>query len=223
MPLLGNKERKQIKQIFDQNLLKEVDLLVFTQNINCQYCNETKMIAEELAELSDKVKTKVYNFAIDRNKKEEFGIEMVPAIVVLGEGEKDYGVRFLGIPSGYEFATLIEDIIDVSREETQLMDETWQALSSLEAPLYVQVFITPTCPYCPRMVRLAHKFALATPKIKADMVEVIEFPHLGKKYQVMGVPKTVINDIVEFEGAVPEDYFLEKVLEAANLVTERKF
>ncbi len=222
MPLLGKKEREQIKDIFEKNLSKEVKLIVFTQNVNCQYCNETKMIVEEIAELSDKIKVEVYNFALDNGKKEKYGIDKVPAIVILGEGDKDLGIRFFGIPSGYEFSTLIEDIVDVSREETQLLDETWKGLSKIEVPLHVKVFITPTCPYCPRMVRLAHKFAMASPKIRSDMIEVIEFPQLGEKYQVMGVPKTVINDLVEFEGAVPEDYFLEKILEAANLVGEKK-
>jgi glutaredoxin-like protein len=221
MPLLGKKERDQIKKIFDENLVNEVTLMMFTQTIECQYCNETRMIVEELAELSPKVKAEVYNFTLDKEVVEKYGIDKIPAIAILGREKRDLGIRFYGIPSGYEFTTLIEDIVDISKEETKLTEPTWKALAELDVPLHIQVFVTPTCPYCPRMVRLAHQFAMATPKIRSDMIEVIEFPYLGEKYQVMGVPKTVINDLVEFEGVVPEEYFLERVQKAAQLLKEK--
>ena len=80
----------------------------------------------------------------------------------------------------------------------------------------VTVYSTPTCPYCTMAVRLAHQFALVSPKIKADMVESTEFPHLAHKFNVAGVPKTVINETVTIDGAVPEDVFLEHVLKAAE-------
>ena len=79
----------------------------------------------------------------------------------------------------------------------------------------IQVFVTPTCPYCPAAVRMAHKLAMANPNIYGEAVEATEFPALSQKFYVMGVPKTVINEgAVQFEGAYPEDDFVEKVLEA---------
>lgn len=57
-------------------------------------------------------------------------------------------------------------------------------------------------------------FALESDKVRADMVEAIEFPHLANKYQVFGVPRTVINDKVHQEGAVPEPVLLAKLLQA---------
>ena len=65
-------------------------------------------------------------------------------------------------------------------------------------------------------VRLAHKFAIENEHITADMVEAIEFPHLANKFGVYGVPRTVINDIVHQEGAVPEPLMLDKLLEAVG-------
>ena len=79
---------------------------------------------------------------------------------------------------------------------------------------YLQVFVTPTCPYCPQAVRLAHKLAMESELITADMVEAIEFPHLSNKYHVHGVPRTVINETFHQEGAVPEPLLLAKLQEA---------
>lgn len=63
-------------------------------------------------------------------------------------------------------------------------------------------------------MRLAHQFALESGLITGDMVEATEFPHLVQRYGVRGVPKTVVNETVFIEGAVPEDAYLSKVLEA---------
>jgi alkyl hydroperoxide reductase subunit AhpF len=80
----------------------------------------------------------------------------------------------------------------------------------------MQVFVTPTCPYCPQAVVLAHKMAAASPLVRADMVEAQEFPHLATKYQVMGVPRTVINETTHVEGAAPESMVLGKLREAVS-------
>jgi len=74
------------------------------------------------------------------------------------------------------------------------------------------VYVTPTCPYCPRAVLLAHKLALASDLVTADMVEATEFPHLANKYHVYGVPRTVINEVIHIEGAVPEGALLPQLM-----------
>ena len=77
-------------------------------------------------------------------------------------------------------------------------------------PALIQVFVTPTCPYCPQAVNLAHRLAVENDLITADMVEVTEFPHLATKYHVMGVPRTVISDMIHFDGAVPEQQIVRE-------------
>ena len=192
-------------------------MLFFTQEVACQYCRETEQILREFSELSDKITLEVYNFVNDKVIAEQFGIDKIPAIVVMGE--KDYGIRFFGIPSGYEFTTLIEDVVNVSRGDPNLSQETIETLNTIDEPVHIQVFITPTCPYCPTAVRLAHSMAMVNENIRADMVEAIEFPHLANKYQVYGVPRTVINEKTHLEGAVPENIFLAKVLEGIGRMT----
>lgn len=215
MGLLKEKDREIVKREFAK-LKNDVTLVVFTQEIECEYCKETRELVEELSSLSDKIKFEVYNFALDKEKVKEYEIDKIPAIVL--KGVKDYGIRFYGIPAGYEFTTLVEDIIDVSHGESGLLNQTKEKIKTIDKPVHIQVFVTPTCPYCPSAVRTAHKMAIESPFIKADMVEVIEFPHLAHKYGVMGVPKVVINDKISFEGALPEPHFLQHVLLAIGSV-----
>lgn len=210
MSLIPDKEREHLRKIFQEGLRDEVKLVVFTQEFECEYCKETRQLMEELTALSDKIKLELYDFQKDAEKAKELGIDKIPAIALIGR--RDYRIRFFGIPTGYEFSALIEDIVDVSQSTTRLSDRTRERLKALNRSIHIQVFVTPTCPYCPKAVRLAHQFAMENEFIKADTVEAVEFPHLAHKYNVMSVPKTVINETAEFVGAVPEDTFLENLL-----------
>ncbi len=211
MAHINEKDREHLKKEFD-NLVNPVKLIMFTQEFECQYCQLTHELLTELSELSDKINIEIYDFVKDKEKVKAYNIDKIPAIVV--EGEKDYGIRFFGVPAGYEFSTLIEDIIDVSKGTTSLSDETKQALKNLEKPVHIQAFVTLTCPYCPRAVRTAHQMAMESDLVRGDMVEASEFPQLSNKYSVSAVPKIVINENVSFEGALPEKNYLEKVREA---------
>lgn len=209
MAMIGDKDRQAIKDLFEQSFVSDVKLVVFTQESECQYCKETRGLAEELAETSDRVTVEVFDFAVDKEQVEAYGVDKTPAIAIIGE--KDYGVRFYGIPSGYEFTGFIETIIAVSKGESGLSEETKKALAELSEPVHFQVFVTPTCPYCPQAVHLAHRMAIESDIVTADGVEVIEFPQLGTKYGVQGVPRSVINETVHIEGAAPEGMLLEKL------------
>ena len=211
MPLLDNDVRQQVVE-FLKDLTGPVRLVMFTQEFECEYCAETRQLVEELGELSDLITVEVYDFQADAEKAKELGIDKIPAIAVIGA--EDYGVRFYGIPSGYEFTSLLHAIRTVAAGEPELSEEGKKFLAEIDQPLHIQVFVTPTCPYCPQAVTLAHQMAIASPNVRADMVEAMEFPHLAVKYQVMGVPRTVINETVHLEGAAPEPMVLEKLQEA---------
>jgi glutaredoxin-like protein len=215
MALLKEEDRNHLIEQF-KSLKSPVKIVVFTQKMECQYCKETRMIGEELAALSDKISLEVYDFEEDKEIVETYNIDKIPATVIMkgGDAPKDYGIRYFGIPSGYEFSSLIEDIMMVSGGDSGLSTATKEMLAKLEEPVHLQVFVTPTCPYCPQAVLLAHKLAFESDKVQADMVEAIEFPHLSMKYQVQGVPRTVINETVHQEGAAPEAMLLAKLKEA---------
>jgi glutaredoxin-like protein len=191
----------------------KVKLAVFTQETECMFCAQNRELAQDMAGLSDKISIEVYDLLKDEGAAERWGIDKIPALAVTGEN-KDYGIRFFGIPSGYEFISLIEAVRLVSSGEHGLSDDTVRRVSAVKTPVHIQVFVTPTCPYCPRAVVLAHKLALLSENVRADMIEAIEFPHLVNKYAVMGVPKSVINESHFVEGAVPEKAFVDKLLGA---------
>ncbi len=214
MPILEEKDRRKVSEMLSKGMKENVKLVVFTQEFECDFCKETRSIAEELSELNSKISVETYDLTKDSEKAKEYGVERIPAIVIVGNGNK--GVRYFGIPSGYEFSGLLEDIMDTSSRKTHLSEETIQKVKSIDRDVHIQVFVTPTCPYCPRAVRTAHQMAMINGRIKADMVESIEFPELANRYEVMAVPKIVINEKVSFEGALPEAEFLEYVLTALS-------
>jgi glutaredoxin-like protein len=208
--LIPDEHKEHLKIELGEKLEKPVKLVVFTQQIECKFCADTRQLVQELAELNDKVQVEVHDFVADADKANEYGVEKVPALAIVGE--KDYGVRFYGIPFGYEFQTLTESLVNVSRGRTDLTDKTKELLKEVKTPVHIQVFVTLTCPNCPVAATIAHKLAIENDLIKADVIDVSEFPHLALKYGVMGVPKVVINEKVEFVGALPEDLFVEHVI-----------
>ena len=215
MSLLKDKDRDYLSEQFAE-LASPVKLIVFTQEFECHYCAETRQIAEELAALSDRISLEVYDLLADKEVAEQYAVQKIPATIVArgGRQAKDYGIRYFGIPSGYEFSSLIEDIKMVAASESGLSAQTKQWLAELETPLHLQVFVTPTCPYCPPAVTLAHQLAMESDLIQADMVEATEFPDLSMKYQVMGVPRTIINETIHIEGSAPEQALLTRLQEA---------
>lgn len=215
MALLQEADRKVLEEKFTE-LQAPVKMVVFTQEMECQYCKETRQLAEEVAALSDKITLEVYDFVADQEIAEEYNVDKIPATIIMSGGDepKDYGIRFFGIPSGYEFSSIIEDIMMVGEGESGLGDEMKAWAAALESPVHLQVFVTPTCPHCPSAVLLGHQLAMESEFITADMVEAIEFPHLSQKYAVQGVPRTVINETIHLEGAAPEPMLLAKLKEA---------
>ena len=210
MSLIPEKHKEHLKSELNEKLEKPVKIIMFTQEVECQFCMQTRQLINELAALNDKIKVEIYDFLKDSEKAKEYGVDKVPAIVIVSK--KDYGIRFYGIPYGYELQTLLEGVINVSRGRTDVSEETRKKLREIKTSVHIQVFVTLTCPYCPVVATIAYKFAIESDLIKADVIEASEFPQLAVKYAVMGTPKTVINEKIEFIGAFPEDLFLEHVL-----------
>jgi glutaredoxin-like protein len=141
MALLSQSIRADVEKRF-KTLRDPVRIINFTQEIECEYCSETRQIMEEIAGLSGKLSVEIYNFVTDTEKVREFNIDKIPATVIMGD--KDLGIRFFGIPSGYEFGSVIEAVVMVSKRESGLSPETKKKLSALAKPLHLQVFVTPT-------------------------------------------------------------------------------
>ncbi|MDV3103699.1 protein disulfide oxidoreductase [Thermococcus waiotapuensis] len=224
MGLISDADKKVIREEFFSKMTNPVKLMVFTGKSHCQYCTQLKQLVQELSELTDKLSYEVIDFDTPEGKEiaRKYRIDRAPATSITQDG-KDMGVRYFGLPAGHEFGAFLEDIVDVSNGTTDLMPESRNALHGIDRDVRILVFVTPTCPYCPLAVRMAHKFAIENTiagkgRILGDMVEAIEYPEWADEYSVMAVPKIVIQvdgeDRVEFEGAYPEKMFLEKLLAA---------
>ncbi len=187
-----------------------VELVHFTQQLECPSCEDTLQLLQGLTNLSEKLKLQVHNFQLARETAARFGVDKVPATVVLGV--EDRGIRLYGLPAGYEFAVLIEAILLVSNSDSGLSDATKAKLHLLNSPVHLRVFTTPTCPYCPAAAHLAHQLAFESERIEADVIEATQFPDLTHLYGVRGVPHTIINEAASISGALPEEEFVGQLL-----------
>jgi alkyl hydroperoxide reductase subunit AhpF len=142
MPILQTRDEEAVRKEFER-IGGPVKLVVFSQELAAaDLCRQNEMLVKEVAALNDHITVEVLNLAIDRDRASAYGVDQVPAIVV--EGARDYGIRFFGIPSGYEFSNLIDSIILVSTGNPQLSEQTKTSLGSLAGDVEIKVFSTPT-------------------------------------------------------------------------------
>ena len=150
MALISPEDRQALQTLFAQELQDEVNIIYFTQRESvlivpgqeCANCKETRELLEELTSTSDKLQLTVKDFVRDEQEAQALGITRIPAFIL--QGHTKGAVRYFGIPAGYEFSTLIEDLIDVSKGTTNLSDKTREALAGVDQDLHIQVFVTPT-------------------------------------------------------------------------------
>ena len=218
--LISDQDKAQLKRTFRKDLKRNVRVQVFTQKPSiitipgreCPYCTQTQHLMEEVADLSPKIDLEVVDFYGDSQVAEDQGVTRIPAVLLSAGGPAR--LKFYGAPIGYEMATIIESIKTISRGVSPLSMDTRKRLRQVNQDVHIQVFVTPSCPYCPALSHTAHAMALENPHIQADVIEVQEFQRLGQTYGVRSVPLTVINEHNRLTGAVSEGDLLERVLEA---------
>lgn len=222
MGMIPDQDKELLRDSFRDDLQNSVKIIAFTrrtddsdeQGLECEFCRETEQLINELGELSEKIEVEMRAFSPNDSTVKELGIDKIPAIILASDSIT--GVRYYGIPGGFEFSSLVEDLVDVSRNSTDLSIEAKDKIRAVDADIHIQVFVTPTCPYCPSAVRVAHQMAIEHPdRVKADAVEISEFPHLAEKYDISAVPTIVINDEIQFEGALSDEDFADQIAKVA--------
>jgi len=142
MSILTDRDQAAVRKEFER-IAGPVKLVVFSQELAAaELCQQNEQLVREVAELSEQITVEVLNLAIDRGRAEAYGVDQVPAIVV--EGRRDWGIRFYGIPLGYEFSNLVDAIIVASTGEPALTEETLASLQALASDVEIKVFSTPT-------------------------------------------------------------------------------
>jgi thiol-disulfide isomerase/thioredoxin len=233
MALIGPEDRDHLRAEFAK-MSRRVHLVFFTQALACETCLQTRQILDELPALSDHIVIDEVNFVLEGDHAQQYGIDRVPAIAVVYENEPggsaeetqlpghtsasadpvlhDSRMRFLGMPGGYEFISLVQAVLLAGGGKTQLSGASLERLAAVDRPVTMHVFTTPSCPHCPRAVTMAHEMAFASPHVRAFAVEATEYPDLARRFRVTGVPKTVIDEDIEILGALPEEDFVSQAL-----------
>jgi alkyl hydroperoxide reductase subunit AhpF len=143
MALLSPSDQDKLRESFAE-MTAPVRLLFFTQALDCEGCLQTRQILDELPALSDKITIDEVNFVLEKDRAATYGIDRVPAIVLLGRDDADSRIRFVGTPSGYEFISLVHAVLLVGGRASNLTDENRERIAAVDRPVTMQVFTTPT-------------------------------------------------------------------------------
>lgn len=220
MALIDERTKEQVRERLARTLGGPVELtlyrrpdsgrLILPGGLGCQTCDAAEELARALVDLApDQLRLTVIDVSQEAGE-----VEAVPSLTVSrpGEGAR---ITFQGLPGGYEFATLLDAVERTSGSGGELAPELAGRFAELDEEVEVMVFVTPTCPYCPGAASMANRMALASPRVRSLVVEANEYPELADRYQVQGVPRTVVNRSGAFVGALPEAMFVDSVLRLA--------
>lgn len=221
MTLIDEKTRRSLREHLAETLTGPVEIrlyrrpdtgrLILPGGVGCQTCDAAEELVRALAEAAPQ---RVQLTVIDASLEPD-SVQAVPSLTVAPPGEPAR-ITFLGLPAGYELATLLDALERVSGRGDGLPHEAVERLAAMESDeIEVMVFVTPTCPYCPGAAAMANRMAIASSKVRSMVVEANEYPELADRHQVQGVPRTVVNRSGAFVGALPEAMFVDSVLRLA--------
>lgn len=210
MNLIDDATKEEVRKNLS-SMEDDVEIMFFESE--GQFTNEIKQLLTEIAETNSKVKISLYKVGDENSKK--YNINEGPVMKFSSKHLKG-DFRFYGIPSGYEFATLLYILNMASNGKVggPLVDVS----KKIKEDIKLEVFLSPTCPHCPSSAIVAFKLAMLNEKVKAYIYEVMEFQEKVQKYRVSGVPKTIINEGKhEYTGGLPEDFASKEILKTITI------
>lgn len=226
MPLLDEKVRQQVTEALAP-MRQPVEIVVYTRGKiilpgadESGLETETLELMREVAGVNPLITVEERSLASDPDAR-ELGITLAPTTLLREAGSERTNIRFAGFPGGYEFRTLLDTLIMLGTGESGLGERSRGELARIDSPLRMQAFVTPTCPYCPKAVVTAYKFAFHNPNVIGEGVEASEFPGLSGRLGISSVPDTVINgqSTERVLGGQPDRVFIEAALRAAGVAT----
>ncbi|MCC7572666.1 MAG: thioredoxin family protein [Candidatus Methanofastidiosum sp.] len=203
--VLSETDKTEITKILS-NMGGQIDVILFTSETGCFSCSKTETLIREIDQLSDKINLKVYDINKNKDVATNYNIELVPAIVVIGK--EDYGIKHYGFPGGKEFSPLLEVMISSSMDRPVVSEEITKKLDTIPNNVEVKIFVTPTCPSCPDMVRGAYYYSLVSDKVSTVTIMSNEFEEYSNKYKISAVPTVIFNEKFSREGQMAEETFV---------------
>ncbi len=227
MALLDETVREQVTKLLS-DLEFDVELVVYTGSQlevpGRDVAGEQRATLEllrEVAATSSRIEVVEKNLILDQEAR-QLGITLAPTTLFRRKGEERTNIRFVGLPGGYEFSTVLETIRMIGGREPERTAQL-AAVEAIDTPARLRAFVTPTCPYCPTAVVTAFRFAYVNPKLVAEGIEANEFPTLSAGYRISGVPDTIIEVVGNGNprssrvlGAQPEQAFLDALTTVTN-------
>src|SRR4030067_2605639 len=183
MALFDEKIRQQLRDIL-KNMKDAVNLSFFTQEFECWPCTDVHEFVKELASLTDTIKLSVFDFQKDKARADKFRVDKIPAIVLNGKDNAYAGIKYYGLPGGYEINSFIQDMIELSGRKEPLPAAIASRIAAISKKVHLQVYVTVTCSVCPGAVAVAHRLAQGGAMVEAGTIHVSVFPYLGWRGKV---------------------------------------
>ncbi|MGA1821294.1 MAG: thioredoxin family protein [Thermoplasmatota archaeon] len=194
-----------------QKMSEAVKINVHLPAGKCETCDELKELINEIAEATDHLQVSF----IEEDSAEDGGynyiVDRLPAVAVLDKEGKSRNIIYYGLPSANLFHSLISLITMQSTGNVDMDEENIEKVKGLEGA-EIQLFVTPNTPKASETIDVASRFAMLNDEIHTSVIELIEFPEMAERYQVLGVPKTIVNEEIKFTGAYDAGELLEIII-----------
>lgn len=196
-------------------LAKPVRLALFTSERGCAACPDMLVLARTVKDHAKKIAMESYDLVMDRDKSEQYGITLVPAIAL--QGGKGETVTFSGRVEGGLLKILMNTIQFLSDTKQWVHKDVRRVLQKLAHDVTIRVFVNRDCPKCHSMAEAAIALALENRFIVANIIVAEDFPELVRKYSIKELPTTIFGEDLRREGTLAESEILEMVFEAEGI------
>jgi len=190
-----------------------VKLVVFTSPSHESGASMAQL-ASELSAANPLISSEIRVFDSEKDAALEYKVSSPSTMCIVGKEKRS--MKVLGLPSGLEFHPFLRTLVDASNNEPDIQRDIQEKIKAINFDVNLKVFVTPVCPHCPGVARLAHLMALLNPRVSSEVIDAQEFPELSMRYQVSGVPKMVINDLTDVVGGYPPEVIIKRILESKH-------
>ena len=216
-------EQDRLREYFAQQLTGGVKIEHFTQRPlsilvagrdECQFCDETRALLEELRSLSPKISLRVQELSEAGKAAASAGIERAPATVLRGQLNRP--VRFEGFMGAGLFPPFVDALVHAARGATDVDPRLKRRIGRIRDQVTLRVYIAISSPLSAVVMQTAYALALENQRLKVSVIEVEEFPRVAQALRISTVPFTVINERLRFAGALPPDALLDMIERGAE-------